>query len=117
MVARQETFEQVFDEIYKEAYELLCAKQKRYGNLNIQQLGLHGVISRIAHDKIARAKKFMNGKVIAGQVYLDPVTAETEESLEDTLLDIANYALIAVALQRGLWGRPMQDEVMGKENE
>lgn len=106
-----ETFDKTFASIYNEAYELLIKKQQRYGDSNIEQLGLHGVISRIAHDKVARAKKFMNGKIVNGQVILDPLDQTTDESLADTLLDIANYALIAVALQRGQWGRPLENDL------
>ena len=109
------TFERNFREIYEEAFNLLCEKQKRYGNLNIEQLGIHGVISRIGNDKIARARKFLQGKVVDGQVVLDPLDHSTDESLADTLLDIANYALIAVALQRGLWGAPMEKEKEANE--
>lgn len=101
------TFENTFAELYSEAYKLLVDKQERYGDANIQQLGLHGVISRIAHDKVSRAKKFLHGKIVDGEARLDEMDESTEESLEDTLLDIANYALIAVALQRKQWGRPM----------
>lgn len=107
----EQTFEKTFAKIYNEAYELLCEKQARYGDSNIEQLGLHGVISRIGNDKIARARKFMQGKIVDGQVILDPLDENTYESLTDTLLDIANYALIAVALQRGLWGAPMERDL------
>lgn len=108
------TFEETFKEIYDEAYGLLCEKQARYGDSNIEQLGLHGVISRIGNDKIARARKFMQGKIVDGHVILDPLDEGTYESLADTLLDIANYALIAVALQRGLWGAPMERDLPGR---
>lgn len=107
----EQTFEKTFAKIYNEAFELLCEKQSRYGDSNIEQLGLHGVISRIGNDKIARARKFMQGKIVDGQVILDPLDESTYESLADTLLDIANYALIAVALQRGLWGAPMERDL------
>lgn len=111
MTSKQQTFEETFEEIYDEAFQLLCQKQARYGDSNIEQLGLHGVISRIAHDKVARAKKFMNGTIVGGQVRLTPMDDDEEESLEDTLLDIANYALIAIALRRGKWGRPLKSEI------
>ena len=104
-----QSFEQTFAEIYSEAYKLLCDKQERYGDSNIEQLGIHGVIGRIAHDKSARAKKFLNGKIVGGKVILEPFDDGDGESMADTLMDIANYALIAVALQRGKWGRPMDD--------
>jgi hypothetical protein len=104
-----QSFEQTFAEIYSEAYKLLCDKQERYGDTNIEQLGIHGVVGRIAHDKSARAKKFLNGKIVGGKVILEPFDDGDGESMADTLMDIANYALIAVALQRGKWGRPMDD--------
>lgn len=103
------SFENTFAEIYSEAYKLLVDKQERYGDLNIAQLGLHGVISRLAHDKVSRAKKFLNGSIVNGEVHLHPMDDDTEESLEDTLLDIANYALIAIALRRHQWGKPMDN--------
>lgn len=109
MSEKVRSFENTFAELYSEAFQLLVDKQERYGDLNIQQLGLHGVVSRIAHDKVSRAKKFLNGKIVAGEVRLDELDNNTEESLEDTLLDIANYALIAIAIQRGQWGRPMDN--------
>ena len=54
----------------------------------------------------------MNGRVINGKVELDQMDDVAEESLEDTLLDIANYALIAVALRRGLWGKPLEEDLV-----
>lgn len=109
------SFEAEFDKIFSEAFKLLVEKQRRYGDTNIESLGLYGVIGRISFDKVSRALKFMNGKVVNGRVVLSEMDEGTEESLEDTLLDIANYALIAIALRRGLWGRPLQDS-MDKES-
>lgn len=106
------SFEAEFQKIFTEAFSLLVSKQRRYGNSNIDQLGLHGVISRISFDKVSRALKFLNGRVVNGKVELEPMDTETDESLEDTLLDIANYALIAVALKRGVWGKPMEDDLL-----
>lgn len=108
----ENSFEAEFQKIYSEAFSLLVEKQRRYGNSNIEQLGLYGVIGRISFDKISRALKFMNGKVVAGKVELDALDDATDESLEDTLLDIANYALIAIALKRGVWGRPLEDDLV-----
>jgi hypothetical protein len=105
------SFEAEFEKIYNEAFELLIRKQRRYGNSNIENLGVHGVISRISFDKISRALKFMQGRVVDGRVVLDPIDGASDESLEDTLLDIANYALIAVALRRNVWGKPLAEEL------
>ena len=70
------------------------------------------MIGRISFDKVSRALKFMNGRVVNGKVELDRMDEGTEESLEDTLLDIANYALIAVALRRGIWGKPLEEDLV-----
>lgn len=112
---KTEAFEDVFEKIYGEAFTLLVEKQKRYGNSNIEQLGLHGVVSRIAHDKASRAKKFLNGRIENGVVSLDPLPDGQDESMEDTLLDIANYALIAVSLLRDKWGKPMRGEIKSEQ--
>jgi len=34
----------------------------------------------------------------------------TDESVEDTLIDAANYAVIGLMLGRGWWGLPMEAE-------
>lgn len=101
------SFEEEFQAIFSEALNLLIRKQARYGNTNIDQLGIHGVVSRIAFDKVSRAQKFLQGRVIDGKVVLDEIDGETEESLEDTLMDMANYSLIAISLLRGTWGKPL----------
>ena len=46
---------------------------------------------------------------------LDELPDGQGESMEDTLLDIANYALIAVSLLRGEWGRPMREETKSEK--
>lgn len=103
------TFEDTFDEIYGDALMLLIEKQRAYGPENVAQLGFHGVFSRLASDKVERLRNLMNGRVVRGQIELDwPDTFE--ESVEDTLVDILNYAAILIALYRGHWGFPLEDE-------
>ena len=106
MTKAEPTFQEAFREIYGEAFSLLVERQAKYGNLNIEQLGLYGVLSRVANDKMSRVMKSLNGKIVDGKVLLDPIKEEhVDELLEDALLDIANYALIAIALKRGVWGK------------
>jgi hypothetical protein len=105
-----ESFEDVFEALAKEATDLLVQKQRGYGPKNIEELGFHGVFSRLASDKINRLRNLMNGTVVKGHVVLDFSDGDLDESVEDTLLDIANYALILLALKRGLWGRPLRSE-------
>lgn len=107
-----DTFEAVFESIFKEALELLIERQRKYGPDNIANQGIYGIITRIADDKIARVRTAMNGQVVNGKIVIDPIEdREAEDTFEDALLDIANYALIALALKRGLWGKPLRAPV------
>ena len=107
------TFEDTFADIFAEAFNLLVDRQRKYGPKNIERLGLFGVLSRLANDKVERVMRGMTGTVKWGEVTIDVVDAQ-DESFEDALLDIANYALIAIALKRGLWGLPLREELDGK---
>lgn len=105
----QETFQQTFAPIYGEAFALLVERQRKYGPDNIRSAGLFGVFSRMSNDKIERIRRGMNGRVEHGQVIIEDFSDFGDESFEDALLDIANYALIMLALKRGRWGRPLGD--------
>lgn len=106
------TFEDVFEGIFDEALELLIERQRKYGPDNIANQGIYGIITRIADDKIARVRTSLNGTVVNGRVVVNPIVdREAQDTFEDALLDIANYALIAIALKRGLWGKPMRAPV------
>ena len=102
------TFQSVFQDIFNEAFTLLVERQRKYGPDNIRQLGVFGVFSRLAYDKIERIKRSLNGEVLHGEVLLSADQDFDDESLEDALLDVANYALILIALKRGVWGAPLE---------
>lgn len=101
------TFQQVFADIFQEAFDLMIAKHRSYGPANVAELGFHGVFSRLASDKVERLRNAMNGRVVKGKVELDFSETLADESVDDTLLDCLNYAAILIALKRGLWGRPL----------
>ncbi len=106
------TFEDTFLGIFDEAYGLLIQRQRKYGPENITRQGMWGVITRIADDKIARIKRAFNGRIVSGQIALDPVAeGESDDTFEDACLDLMNYAAILLALKRGEWGRPLADEL------
>lgn len=104
------TFQETFAEIFNESWQVLVDRQGKYGNANIQQLGLYGVLSRVANDKMSRVMKSLNGTIVDGKVRLDAIDDKhRDEAFEDALFDIANYALIAIALKRGVWGNPLEE--------
>ena len=110
-MSEQETFEEVFEKIYGEAWGIMMQRQRRYGPENIRKQGLHGVTTRIGEDKLSRIKNTLRGKVIAGEVVLEEMSPEDLAVAEDAFFDIANYSLICIALMRKKWGAPMKHEI------
>jgi hypothetical protein len=72
---------------------LFSKKQESYGPSNIADFGLLGVVVR-ANDKIARLRNILFD---GGQNTL------ADESLTDTLLDLANYGVIGTMINSGIW--------------
>jgi hypothetical protein len=81
---------------YDEAEKLLLKKHKDYGPKNISGSpggAVNGLRVRI-HDKLARINN----------LYDSGVTPENE-SLRDSFIDMANYAIIALLVLDGEWDR------------
>ena len=115
-MSRELTFQEVFKELYDEAYTLLVERQRKYGPENIRSQGIYGVLTRLSDDKIARVKQSLQGTIVNGKIELDLILdAEATDTFEDALLDIANYALIALALHRGVWGAPLAEDLEEEE--
>ena len=94
-----------FETIQKEMLYLFCEKQLDYGPTNIGMgksklkepkdinLSLMGLGTRL-NDKISRFLNLtMNNK------------KPKNESIDDTLIDIANYAVMALIVRSKLWGK------------
>ena len=76
-----------FIEIASEIADMLIKKNADYGDKNLTKHGMTGIIVRLS-DKLARLENLQHKK---GQV---------EETTEDTLKDIAGYAINALRLKR-----------------
>ena len=81
----------------KEAFRIVCenvrimdTKQLDYGSNNISAFGEFGVLVRL-NDKMERLKN------------LNKMPSVKNESIDDTYLDIANYAVISLMIRRNLW--------------
>lgn len=68
----------------------LDMKQRDYGSGNISSFGEFGVLVRM-NDKMERLKNLLKMEL------------PKNESVEDSYLDLANYAIIAVLVRRGIW--------------
>ena len=92
------TFQQAVDTVMAELRDLLIRKQRDYGHRNITDFGEFGVLVRV-NDKVSRLKNLLgNGRT--------PVN----ESIDDTWRDIANYAIIALMLRKGIFELPMDED-------
>ena len=88
------TFASAVWEVMDEIGNLLITKQSDYGPGNVNNAfggPINGLLVRIG-DKFERLKNlFKNG------------TLPKHESVEDSFKDMANYAVIALMVQRGTW--------------
>ena len=90
------------DAILQELQYIMLKKHEDYGPMNISGAPggpMNGLRVRM-YDKLAR----LNNLVDTGDT-------PNYESIEDTLLDLANYAIIGLLVQRGQWeGIPRNGE-------
>ena len=82
------------DVILNELRSIMMKKQADYGPLNIALAPggpMNGLRVRM-YDKLARLNNLS-----------DKDATPNFESIEDTLIDLANYAIIGLLVQRGQW--------------
>jgi hypothetical protein len=82
------------DAILSELRSIMMKKQADYGPLNIALAPggpMNGLRVRM-YDKLARLNNLA-----------DKSATPNFESIEDTLIDLANYAIIGLLVQRGQW--------------
>jgi hypothetical protein len=82
------------DTILNELRSIMMKKQADYGHLNIALApggAMNGLRVRM-YDKLARLNNLA-----------DKAATPNFESVEDTLIDLANYAIIGLLVQRGQW--------------
>ncbi len=88
--------------ILDEIYELHVRKSQDYSSMNVHGVGEAGVAVRI-WDKTARMMSLLGWDIASGK--LTTPSQPKNESLEDTLMDLAAYAIIMLVLRRGKWGK------------
>lgn len=76
----------------------LVKKQRDYGSKNIEKFGINGIVIRI-HDKIARLENLL-GKNLSAE----------NEPLQDTLLDIVGYSIIALMWNNNYFMAPLVEK-------
>ena len=92
----------------KEA-QVFLSKYSARGHENISEQGFTGVFTRMRHDKMARLSSVAKAHQLAAafpDFDIDKYMADNCLSLDDVvddLLDISNYAKMAIMLLRGEW--------------
>lgn len=83
------------EEILTELKVTMIKKHQDYGPFNIALApggAMNGLIIRM-HDKLERLQN----------LYYKKSDTPNYETIEDTLIDLANYAIIGLLVQRGQW--------------
>ena len=88
--------------LFEELRELLLERYRAYGPRNIAASGIHWVVVRMS-DKLAQIENAHEGCSLgfcrphaSSQAWEDPM-------VEDAWKDLANYTIIGLLVQRGLW--------------
>ena len=96
---RTDTFESALRNLYEERLAVMRDRQRKYGPTNITGTGLLGIAVRM-RDKWERLWRYASKQ---------DETQYADESLRDTLIDLGNYADIALMVLDGTWGLPMEE--------
>lgn len=94
------SFEQALWILAYRRNELMVRKNRDYGKHNVSKFGLFGILVR-ASDKLERLITLTK----AGR------EGQNEESMADTLADLANYGTIGQMLRHDYWMLPYEDEL------
>lgn len=95
-----EEFRQSGIEVYEQLSRVLVSKQLDYGPGNINNApggAMNGILVRM-NDKMERLKN------LTYHSEGDPLN----ESIHDSLVDIANYAVIAMMVRNGSWPKNLE---------
>ena len=94
----------------EEIVVLIARKQHDYGHNNVERFGVPGLLVRV-HDKVARLRN-LSARQLAQLVEenglpLPPVAPERNESMQDTLIDVVGYSIVALMVIEGQFTLPL----------
>jgi hypothetical protein len=83
-------------------YNMSISKNKDYSPLNILTTGETGILTRLM-DKVMRLCNLMGLDITKGE--WKKVSSPNHESIDDNILDLANYSLILMIYRAGKWAK------------
>jgi hypothetical protein len=95
---------QAFREILDEMYQVHLDKNADYSPANILGTGEIGLVTRI-WDKVSRLMNLTGFRIEIASSCMEIPDEPMNESIDDTLMDLAVYAIIGMILRRGKWGK------------
>jgi hypothetical protein len=96
-----EQFEE-YQRILNQMITMHRSKSEDYSPWNVKGVGEVGVAVRI-WDKTARLMNLLGWDIGSGKI--TKAKSPKNESIEDTLFDLASYAVIMIIFLRGKWGK------------
>jgi len=93
-----------FVNVVMEAYRLHLSKNEDYSPANLLATGEIGLITRL-WDKAARLLNLCGFTFEIGATGFNLPKEPKNETIDDTLIDAANYSIIGLIMRRGKWGK------------
>ncbi len=90
-------FHEAIDDVTQKIKHMLVKKRLDYGEGNLKAFGELGILIR-SYDKISRLKNLL----------YDKKTEPQNETVEDTWMDIAGYAILALMMREGTLDLPVE---------
>ena len=102
--ARRPIQAEAFRETLARMYRVHLDKNADYSPANILGTGWVGLVTRL-WDKMARMMNLTGFKIEISSSEFELPKTPKNESVEDTLMDMAVYAIIGLVLRLGKWGK------------
>ncbi len=93
-----------FIDIVMQMYRVHLATNSDYSSANILGTGMVGLATRM-WDKIARFMNLVGFKIEISDSSFEHPHVPKNESIDDTLMDLSVYGIIAMIYKKGFWGK------------
>jgi hypothetical protein len=93
-----------FMDVLMRMYHLHIQKMADYGSASVLGTGEIGVMTYI-WGKVTRLMNLFGYKLMVHKSEFTAPREPKNESIDDSLIDLANYAVIAQVLRKGVWGK------------
>ena len=93
-----------FIETVMSMYRVHLQKNADYSPANILATGQVGLVTRL-WDKMARLMNLTGFRIVVEEGTFEAPREPKNESIEDSFMDMAVYAVIGLLLKKGVWGR------------